>query len=332
MTTGESLLRAVFERPNDAATALVYADWLEETGGPAEQDRATFIRVSRRLDEIKYGDPELKPIIRQRDALLKKHEAEWLACLPKELRKRVRFDGGFVRGVSLPSPKLVQYGEALFEGHPITDVTITGKLSTKAAAELAKASWWPRVDNLRLQSCIKDEEPLRLLLACPGLTNVRELEADNCMLGLRGMPLVAGWPGLANVSLLKLMHNGLTAREMETLCASPHLVAPGKFILTGNKLDDAAARVLAGCAKLTSLGTLWLYANNIRPAGVRALVQSPYLVGVGHLSLMRNPIGNDGALALTEGFPKLETLMLSGSDLTNETVARVKDRFPFALV
>jgi uncharacterized protein (TIGR02996 family) len=42
---GDALLAAILDDPDDDAARLVYADWLEETGGQAERDRAEFIRV-----------------------------------------------------------------------------------------------------------------------------------------------------------------------------------------------------------------------------------------------------------------------------------------------
>src|SRR5262249_35731960 len=45
-----SFLRAILAKPCDAATRLVYADWLEERGDP----RALFLRLDPDLERISY--------------------------------------------------------------------------------------------------------------------------------------------------------------------------------------------------------------------------------------------------------------------------------------
>jgi uncharacterized protein (TIGR02996 family) len=45
MSDREALIRGILESPDDDAPRLVFADWLEETGEPANVARAEFIRV-----------------------------------------------------------------------------------------------------------------------------------------------------------------------------------------------------------------------------------------------------------------------------------------------
>jgi uncharacterized protein (TIGR02996 family) len=80
---GDALLAAILDDPDDDAARLVYADWLEETGGQAERDRAEFIRVQVALAraEAVEGRPEPGPGLaglRQREKeLLGMHGADW---------------------------------------------------------------------------------------------------------------------------------------------------------------------------------------------------------------------------------------------------------------
>ncbi len=328
MSTGEALLRAVFADPDDAATALVYADWLEENGGKADQPLAAFIRVQRRLDNLRHGDPGLAQARAEEDALLTRHRASWLKGLPAELHGKVWFSGGFGRGVSLPAPKLVRHADALFARHPITEVKILGVLSAKAAGQLAAMRWWGRVRRLGLQWTIGQDEPLRRLLACPHLTALRALEADNCTVNTR---LLAEWPGLPPVEEMRLVDCQLSAPALRLLLESQHLGRPRELTLSKNTLDTLAADYLARCERLSGLRSLWLYQNQIGPAGVQALASSPHLSGLLDLELSGNPIGDEGALALLGAFPHLRRLLVSGHRLLPATRERLRERFPFVL-
>jgi uncharacterized protein (TIGR02996 family) len=63
MNQGDALLAAILDNPADDGPRLVYADWLEETGGQAERERAEFIRVQVALAraEAVEGRPEPGP-------------------------------------------------------------------------------------------------------------------------------------------------------------------------------------------------------------------------------------------------------------------------------
>src|SRR5205809_1061936 len=55
MATNEAFLRAILDNPEDDATRLVYADWLEEHG---EAVPAEFIRVQCALARLSGSVPE----------------------------------------------------------------------------------------------------------------------------------------------------------------------------------------------------------------------------------------------------------------------------------
>src|SRR6476620_1565325 len=68
-TTGELLLRAVFEHPEDDAPRLAYADWLDEFGG--EPERAALIRVQCEHERLPADDPRRAVLERQAASLLR---------------------------------------------------------------------------------------------------------------------------------------------------------------------------------------------------------------------------------------------------------------------
>jgi uncharacterized protein (TIGR02996 family) len=122
MSTSDAFLRAMIEDPEDDATRLVYADWLDEHGEP---ERAEFIRLSCRS-----GSPadEAKAL-----RLLAPHFEEWAGGLTYG-----RFHRGFVEELYWWHPwGLVERIEEAFAGHPIRDVEVNGQPDDGWGARLA---------------------------------------------------------------------------------------------------------------------------------------------------------------------------------------------------
>ncbi len=74
-------LRALQTKPNDRVTRFVYADWLEEQGGPDELSRAAFLRAEAEwgaLLEEDEGRPALEERLRE---LAEGLSAGWLAVV-----------------------------------------------------------------------------------------------------------------------------------------------------------------------------------------------------------------------------------------------------------
>src|ERR1700735_2152995 len=95
----DALLAEILATPDDDAPRLVFADWLEEHG---DIDRATFIRLQIRQAPLD-GSWQLVPVYAERNELerqvkelLSRHEEEWLASVPRSLRKgKAVFHRGF---------------------------------------------------------------------------------------------------------------------------------------------------------------------------------------------------------------------------------------------
>ena len=71
MTADEPFRRTIWERPDDDAPRLVYADWLEEHDDP---ERAEFIRLQCRLENQAADAPE-RPALVKRDRVRDKRPA-----------------------------------------------------------------------------------------------------------------------------------------------------------------------------------------------------------------------------------------------------------------
>jgi uncharacterized protein (TIGR02996 family) len=89
---GAKLLAAVFERPDDDESRLVYADWLLERGDP----RGELIQLQyKKLEGELRGDDA-----KRERALLKSHAADWVGPLVL-VAKDLRFARGFLDGCSV---------------------------------------------------------------------------------------------------------------------------------------------------------------------------------------------------------------------------------------
>jgi len=78
--TGAALLAAVRAAPHDDLPRLVFADWLDDTGDPADAAWAELIRVQCRLSEVP-GSRRRGEAVRLRNAerrLLTAHGAAWV--------------------------------------------------------------------------------------------------------------------------------------------------------------------------------------------------------------------------------------------------------------
>src|SRR5437588_11228665 len=88
-------INAILANPEDDALRLIYADWLEERGDPADAARAEFIRAQAELFSLADDDPR-RPLLEDREhELLAEHESRWLGDWPRYV-PRWRFERGFL--------------------------------------------------------------------------------------------------------------------------------------------------------------------------------------------------------------------------------------------
>jgi uncharacterized protein (TIGR02996 family) len=97
MNTGEALLHACLDNPDDDTPRLVYADWLQENGDP---DRAEFIRLQIEIARQGYIGCIPAGIEDREWELRTAHEAEWNP-LPHPLWRSAIFDRGFIDHVDV---------------------------------------------------------------------------------------------------------------------------------------------------------------------------------------------------------------------------------------
>jgi uncharacterized protein (TIGR02996 family) len=99
MTTHDALLAAVRAAPEDDVPRLVYADYLADTGTPAEQARAEFIRLEIAAAQLPRDDVVREPLETRAAALHNQYAADWAEHLPEWVSwgdSAVAYDRGFV--------------------------------------------------------------------------------------------------------------------------------------------------------------------------------------------------------------------------------------------
>ena len=100
MPEARALLQAICEQRDDDLPRLAYADWLEETGGPAERCRAEFIRAQIELAKMGEDDPRRADLERREAALLGAHGFTWAAEVHPSAHN-LEFRRGFVERLRL---------------------------------------------------------------------------------------------------------------------------------------------------------------------------------------------------------------------------------------
>jgi uncharacterized protein (TIGR02996 family) len=86
MSPERAFLQHIADDPDDDAPRLVFADWLQEHGGPAGAARAELVRVQCEAARLPEGDPRGEPLRRRAADLLRAVWPELSGRLPANLR------------------------------------------------------------------------------------------------------------------------------------------------------------------------------------------------------------------------------------------------------
>jgi uncharacterized protein (TIGR02996 family) len=104
MTYDDAFLQAILADPDDDATRLVYADWLEERGDP----RGEFMRTQCALARWREGSPGRPQMEARERELLERHQDAWLGTL-RPLLASWTFRRGFLDTVAVPASVYLQH-------------------------------------------------------------------------------------------------------------------------------------------------------------------------------------------------------------------------------
>jgi uncharacterized protein (TIGR02996 family) len=340
MSDEKALLAAIWEHPHEDTPRLVYADWLQETGEPANVARAEFIRVQCELALLDEWDEGYAALLAREKELLRKWSEKWRKRHPKG-RRLCKFHRGF--------PK---FDLAMFE---IDDLL---KLTVKQLEDAPLSRYHYNIEGPHLNAMLKwpglrfqelfSPRPPRLpkgwveqVAACENLRNVSELCTIDCKitpddiktlldawidrhlpsLGLAtnigddGAAVLASHPTVAKVRELDLRQPGLTAAGIRALTHSPHLTQVKTLDLSGSPCKAEGIEELVRWPHLSGMRTLCLHGIKMGVAGVEALAACPALSELRYLYLGNCRLGVAAcrALATSPYLTRLRTLNLYGN-------------------
>lgn len=263
MTDRDALLAAVLAAPDDDLPRLVYADWLEETGQPANAARAAFVRLQVEAERHPAGSTERADLLRRADEVFALYGAGWQAELPEWVTWRdteVGYRRGFVEVVAATPRRLFRDGHELFAAAPITDVRLRAQ-NHYSGRRPDRLLWDPpffdRVRSLTLGPGLwvpADEDPEHrsptayLLINSKHLTGLRRLVAVD--IGVTDEWVVrfaTGFAGSAfagTLTELDLSRNAITDAGAHTLATARGPDRLTRLVLTGNRIGPAGVSLL----------------------------------------------------------------------------------------
>lgn len=207
MSDESALLAAIRDHPEEDTPRLVYADWLDEQGGPANTTRAEFIRAQIELDRLPREDDDLDTAIRRAELGQRVEElsrANWsnwgapvraaVASFGSEFNSIML--GGFVRGfprLMFGGPaQFLTLGEKLFDLGPLHGlyggVIATHALGRELADPFLSA---PGAARIRRMSLMVAPEVGDRLFQSEALSGLVQLTVRHGRLAAPGAPVAA---------------------------------------------------------------------------------------------------------------------------------------------
>jgi uncharacterized protein (TIGR02996 family) len=345
VTEREALLAAVCEAPADDTARLVYADWLDETGDPADAKRAAYIRAAvaqwrledagtpaalvhaflddRRslsgdramLDPVDWAavDPDVGAIYaadRARKAA-RLPRAALAAGLP--VVKGVTFDredvGGFYNEVVVRDPAaFLAHAETIFRAAPIYYIGFRRRpVTAEFARDFVAAGHLARARWLGFEDI--EPEAIRVFGDHPDAAGVELLEFDVTRDEELVEQFVAGphWTGLTDLYVRRFWDGGDDAvSALVPRC--PRFRGLRHLSLIGDQVGDATARAIA-TGGFTELRNIDLRFSFVSSDGVAALAGSSKLPNLRYIDLERCERCGAAGVSRLLASPKLKNLL-----------------------
>jgi uncharacterized protein (TIGR02996 family) len=354
MSDEPGLLAAIWNDSHDDLPRLVYADWLQDTGEPAQVARGEFIRVQCELARIAVDDPRSGPLRKREKELWNTWKAQWRSALRGEA-KRWPFHRGFPhpddRGIN--AADLFRRTKAQLLAAPARSFHVMD--GAQHFDELLAWPWLDRLEIFYFRSGLPQGDWLSRTLACQGFRNVRRLVLIDCPIvpaplealltawqgrlvevnlngsavGDDGLRMVLQHPVVSRLQTLAFRSCGITAAGLQVLATSDFHPLDASCGPGGNAIGDEGVVEMLRWPGLARIQSLFLNDAGIGNAGVVALAESPAVANVRRLWLGYNQIGAAGATALV-GSPhlrRLEDLYLHANPLPAPAVQALRTRF-----
>jgi uncharacterized protein (TIGR02996 family) len=317
VNTEDAFLEDILARPEDDGPRLIYADWLEENGGPAERARAEFIRVQFALHNLPAYDPRRAQLEEHERNLRLAHEAVWVAPL-RELGGVGAwvFRRGFVESVAVWVGAFRQQADALFRLAPVCEIRLfdgSGWDQTsmrwrglpqetgRVAEDVAGSPHLARLQALDLQGVQLEEADVAALVASPHLGRLTTLTQSRRGLA-ESLRLWAAAPLLPRLTTFRLRgwHPGQGATGVAELLSSPALSGLRTLDLADSRVRTAEIEAVAGSPHLGRLTALLLGQNSLDLHDVGRLASAPARAELRTLGLNHCALDDRAARLLAE--------------------------------
>jgi uncharacterized protein (TIGR02996 family) len=239
MLSDDAFLQAILHDPDSDAPRLVYADWLEETGGT---ERAELIR-------LQCGG--VNPA-RERE-LIQRFAKQWAGPIA-ELVYSFTFRRGFTEEVTIEAGIFLESGAILWAAAPIRLLRIIG--ARLVLDRLFRSPWLGRLRALHLTDCRVGDEGARRLAACAHLHSLQTLRLGNNALGDEAAEALASSGNFEALHALVLSGNQIEDGGAYLLAAGdafPNLVS---LDLSDNQIGAAGAEALSCSSSFRRLQAL----------------------------------------------------------------------------
>jgi uncharacterized protein (TIGR02996 family) len=323
-------LHAIQANPEDDATRLVYADWLDDQGSEANVARAEYIRLSIELASAKVGrrtPPELKAKEERAQALFGKHHPDWFPELfdRKSILRGVRGSPQMARGFPYKlqgkSDRIIAIGQRLVQLAPFTDFQFLD-VTSQGLKQLVGATWTGGLRRIGLGGGWGSPEPDWAALADG--KHFREL---------RDLAISFGWINGAGAARLAAANPfpKLERFYFGTYSSddAPAVLFGGKTFTKlrsldlsggGSRISNSPMPGLKHICESRALRWLRVFDMGWRPTpGLTAmLTSSTFWPGLEELDLLRNNLGNGDLAALLNTPSKLRRLELADNKITTK--------------
>jgi uncharacterized protein (TIGR02996 family) len=321
-TDTEPFLQRIRAYPDDNDPRLVFADWLEEQGGPGLA-RAAFIRVQIALATLPEGDPARPELLAAEKVLRDAHGADWEAPL-RGFCSAVDFRRGFADEVRIGAVQFLRHAHELFAAGPVRHLHLLD--AGHHLGPLTASPYLGRLAGLTVEAQHLRDPLAAAVARCPHLSGLRTLDLRKNRLTDAAAAALAGSPHLSNLESLGLAENELTDAGARTLAGSPHLGALRRLDLRQNPVGPVGAEAVAASERLADLEWLNLSGCGVGGPRLHTLARPGVLLRVAGLDLSGNALGAAGLKVLLTPPPdvpvRVRELDLSRNDL-GEAGARV---------
>ena len=320
MPTHEHFLSAIREAPDDDGPRLVYADWLDEHGGPDGQARAEYIRVACQIARIeqhdlpafraimpsnavsdaqlaRYDDKSWNALNDREIELFEQHGKKWLQPV-QDIVFAHMFRRGFVEQATVGVKKYLQHVETLFSRTPVYHLKVINLKRTKPPT------------------------PVSRVLAFPCLKSLPWLDLTNAGLSPGEVGEICDSPHLTSLTGLILRENPFGMEGVAELARLPRIRQLTFLDLSWCSLNLLALRELFKLP-LDSLTDLHLSNTRLGPRGVGELAKWPGLERIRSLDLRYCGLDHEAwqVLADCPGLKRLRWLEVEGNKIDRRSKA-----------